>query len=393
MASIKVLLKSDKNSASIYIRLIDGRQVDIVAKTKYSINASEWSKAKEQPKDLKDIYFCNSKEINLINTKWLKEFLDGTTEIVQEIKIPKGLVGYIDFYIDYRKHELKPASISKFNVIKHKMQRLEKHRKKIIYVSDINDKFKNEFVDFYKLHSYAQNTMQRELVLVKTFCKHARFMGLETHSQLDFLKLERGKVEKIYLSFEELKIIDEVDDGKLTDSLKNARDWLIISCYCGQRVSDFLQFKKSQIRIEKGKCLIEFTQKKTKKLMTVPLHKEILKILKKRDGDFPYKISDQKYNDYIKKVCEIAELNKMVYGSKNMELIKDSGIFRKKSDLYKKFELVSSHIGRRSFATNFYGTIPTTYLIYVTGHSTEGMFLSYIGKSNKDIAMEITKYF
>jgi integrase len=127
--------------------------------------------------------------------------------------------------------------------------------------------------------------------------------------------------------------------------------------------------------------------------MTVPLHKEILKILKKRDGDFPYKISDQKYNDYIKKVCEIAELNKMVYGSKNMELIKDSGIFRKKSDLYKKFELVSSHIGRRSFATNFYGTIPTTYLIYVTGHSTEGMFLSYIGKSNKDIAMEITKYF
>jgi integrase len=411
MASIKVLLKSDKNSASIYIRLIDGRQVDIVAKTKYCINAGDWSKAKEQPKDLKDIYFCNlnydlidlksnllkyynnSKEVTLINTKWLKEFLDGTTEILQEIKIPKGLVGYIDFYIDYRKHELKPASISKFNVIKHKMQRLEKHRKKIIYISDINDKFKNEFVDFYKLHSYAQNTMQRELVLVKTFCKHARFMGLETHSQLDSLKLERGKVEKIYLSFEELKIIDEVDDGKLTDSLKNARDWLIISCYCGQRVSDFLQFKKSQIRIEKGKSLIEFTQKKTKKLMTVPLHKEILKILKKRDGDFPYEISDQKYNDYIKKVCEIAELNKMVYGSKNMELIKDSGIFRKKSDLYKKFELVSSHIGRRSFATNFYGTIPTTYLIYVTGHSTEGMFLSYIGKSNKDIAMEITKYF
>lgn len=60
---------------------------------------------------------------------------------------------------------------------------------------------------------------------------------------------------------------------------------------------------------------------------------------------------------------------------------------------YKKYELVTSHIGRRSFATNFYGTIPTTYLIYVTGHSTESMFLNYIGKSNKDLAMELTKYF
>ena len=61
--------------------------------------------------------------------------------------------------------------------------------------------------------------------------------------------------------------------------------------------------------------------------------------------------------------------------------------------MYKKYDLVTSHIGRRSFATNFYGTIPTTFLIYITGHSTESMFLNYIGKSNKDLALEITKYF
>jgi hypothetical protein len=29
----------------------------------------------------------------------------------------------------------------------------------------------------------------------------------------------------------------------------------------------------------------------------------------------------------------------------------------------------------------------------MTGHTTEGMFLTYIGKSNKDIAMELTNYF
>jgi integrase len=127
--------------------------------------------------------------------------------------------------------------------------------------------------------------------------------------------------------------------------------------------------------------------------MTVPLHKKVLEVLKKRDGKFPYAISDQKYNAYIKKVCEIAEINEVVNGSKKLETSEESGIYRKETKEFKKWELVTSHIGRRSFATNFYGKIPTTYLIYVTGHSTEQMFLTYIGKSNKDLAMELTNYF
>jgi integrase len=123
------------------------------------------------------------------------------------------------------------------------------------------------------------------------------------------------------------------------------------------------------------------------------LHKKVLEILKKRDGKFPYAISDQKYNSYIKTVCEIAEINDVVVGSKKLETKEDSGIYRKETGTFKKWELVTSHIGRRSFSSNFYGIIPTNYLIYVTGHSTETMFLTYIGKSNKDLAMELTNYF
>ena len=240
---------------------------------------------------------------------------------------------------------------------------------------------------------YAQNTVQRAFVFIKTFCKHARFLGLETHHQLDSLRIERAKVEKIYLTFEDLAKIENISKDKLTDSLDNAKDWLIISAYCGQRVSDFMRFTNEQIRIEDGKQLIEFTQKKTGKNMTVPLHPKVLEILKKRGGRFPYSTSDQKYNDFIKIVCQLAKINELTKGSKLIETEKDSKVYRKKSGLYEKWELVTSHIGRRSFATNFYGTIPTTYLIYVTGHSTEAMFLNYIGKSNKDLALEITNYF
>jgi integrase len=147
------------------------------------------------------------------------------------------------------------------------------------------------------------------------------------------------------------------------------------------------------IRIEDGQSFIEFTQKKTDKIMTVPVHPKVIEILNKRNGMFPYAISDQKYNDYIKTVCEIAKITQMVTGSKKTETAPESGIFRKETKEYRKCDLVTSHIGRRSFASNFYGTIPTSLLINITGHSTETMFLTYIGKSNKDLAKETHKYF
>ena len=43
---------------------------------------------------------------------------------------------------------------------------------------------------------------------------------------------------------------------------------------------------------------------------------------------------------------------------------------------------ISTHIGRRSFASNFYGNIPTPTIIKVTGHSKEETFLKYINKSD-----------
>ncbi len=120
---------------------------------------------------------------------------------------------------------------------------------------------------------------------------------------------------------------------------------------------------------------------------------KVLEILEKRNGQFPYSFTDQKYNDYIKNVCELAEISQLVFGSIQKEMEKDSKIYRKQEGFYKKWWLVTSHIGRRSFATNFYGTIPTSLLINVTGHSSVVMFLNYIGKSNKDLAMEMGNYF
>ena len=415
MATINFLYRSTKDRANLHLRLLyrfDEKDFVFGVNTKFETTKDYWTK--DHKRKSRDIILTNEQvrvnaELNkienhilkafnssapaTISKQWLQAQIDNYYNPVEEVSIPKELTKYIDFYIKYRKHELKYASIQKFHVIKNKLERFEIKRNSPILIKEVNDKFKNEFVTYYKQEKYSQNTMQRELVFIKTFCKHARFLGLETHPQLDSLRLDREKTEKIYLSLDELKTIENIEKVKLTDSLDNAKDWLIISCFTGARVSDFMRFHAEMIRVEDGESFIEFTQKKTNKIMTIPLHPKVIEILDKRNGSFPYVISDQKYNDYIKKVCEIAGLTQLVNGSKKIETAPKSKIYRKQTSKFRKCDLVSSHIGRRSLATNFYGKIPTSLLINMTGHGSEIMFLVYLGKSNKDLAKETHKYF
>jgi len=410
MASIYLLLQSKRSPAVIYIRLRDGRTLDIKAKTNYHIDPINWDEAEQRPtkKALKEIHIANLdtdlkdlkndllKEYNrckgkkVVDADWLRNFINPPQE--QE-KHPDKLVDYIDTFIEFKKADVKSSTVTKCNVIKHLLMRYEKETKTTLYIRDIDAKFKMDFEKYCIKVGYAPNTTSRNIRFIKTFCRHAKANGVETHYQLDSIKAKYHKVENIYLDEKEIAAIEKIESTKLTEGLENARDWLLISCYCGQRVSDFLRFDKSMIRYEKNKAgelkpLIEFTQVKTEKIMTIPLHKKIIEIMKKYDGNFPRKISDQKYNEHIKKVCEAAEIDEPTNGT-----LFDHETKTKITKDYPKHKLVSSHIGRRSFASNNYGKIPTSFLMYITGHTTEAMFLTYIGKSNKDIAMELTNYF
>ena len=417
MASVNFLYRSLKDKSCLNLRLLyrfNGNDHVIATSTNLEVSKDYW-KNKHKLK-VKDISVINKQieintEINkitnhilkafeqsgasdLLNKQWLDKQLNSYYNRNTKIKtIPKDIVRFIEYYVEQRLNEVKPASITKFNVVKHKLQRLENHIGRSIFINEINEEFKELFVNYCKGENYSQNTMQRELNIIKMFCKFAKYKGVDVHIELEGLKLNKEKTEKIYLS---LKEIDQIEAAQIDKPyLINARDWLIISCFTGQRISDFMRFNKEMIRVEDSKTLLEFDQQKTGKTMTIPLHNKVTSILKKYNGDFPKRISDQRYNDYLKEVCKIAKLHQKIQGKKQINTSKDplERKVRKVEGMYPKYELVTSHIGRRSFATNHYGKIPTSYLIYVTGHSSEEMFLNYIGKSNKDMALELTKYF
>lgn len=422
MASVNYLYRSTKDSAELIVRLLfRSHDIDYVIGAKSGIEVSKnyWTKEhkKKNPKDisvidkqaqvnevlnrLKSHILSRFKEANSdnIDKDWLKSQIDFFHNPPKETRrLPNELLKYFKYFIEEKKNDLALSTIKKYNVVYNLLERYEESTKKNLLLKDVDLSFKKSFEDYCFSEGYAPNTITRAIRCIKTVCNHARYNGLETSYQLEKLKTKYTKTENIYLTIEEIEKLKNIKNEKLTDKLEAARDWLVISCSTGQRVSDFMRFNKKMVRQETkvdGELftVIEFTQKKTGREMTVPLTQDVLDILNKREGDFPPPIADQKYNLHIKEVGAIANLNEEVIGSKKLETKPNSGIFRKVTKKFKKYELISSHIGRRSFATNHYGKIPTSFLIYVTGHSTEQMFLNYIGKSNKDIALELTKYF
>ncbi|WP_417237381.1 tyrosine-type recombinase/integrase [Bizionia paragorgiae] len=422
MASVSFSYRSKKSKAFLEVRLsyrteANGTPISFYSRSKIEVDKKYWTlehkrntfdpvlklRQKAINKDIDDLrdFVLNEfykAKVEDITKEWFLKTLEAyyrtTEEETEETPIPTYLVEYIPFYLDYRKHEMSQTSITKYNVIKHKLERMEASLNKRFQIKDVNENFKLLFVEYYKSQNYSQNTIHRELGFIKTICKHAKTKKIETDPEMDTLKVKKDKdVPKIWLTFEELEKIENLKD--LTPHLENAKDWLLISAYTGQRVSDFMRFTPDMIRTKSGKKLLEFKQKKTGSDMSIPLHDKVLAILSKRNGEFPHPISDQRYNEFIKKVCKKAELNQMLEGKLQKNISKDEKkkIFRIVSGTYPKWKLVSSHIGRRTFASNFYGKMPTSYLMNITGHTTEVMLREYLGKSKDDLAMETFKYF
>jgi integrase len=226
---------------------------------------------------------------------------------------------------------------------------------------------------------YSLNNAGLQLKLLKMICKEAERMSINVNPYTrhieSFTQKSKDRVLQT-ISFEEIKQIKALRD--LPSTLENARKWILIGLYVGQRVSDLLALKPSQLRFIENGVYIDINQQKTDKYVTVGVvDKEVIQILKQR---FPYPISAQLFNRQIKQICQIAGIYEMVSGYKLCIKTK-----RKRLGIHPKYSLISSHDLRRSFATNYFGKIETPILMQITGHSKESTFLSYIGSQvNKD---------
>lgn len=325
------------------------------------------------------------KEDASIDGEWLKKVVHEFYNPIEKTTIPDNLTEYWDQYLKFRQHEMRPQSYQKWIQTKKKIELYEKKTDQTVKIKDVNEEFVRGWIECLEAEEYAHSTIRKGFIQIKAVCMHAKIKGVPTSRDLETLTIKNrnANLPKIYLSFEEIEKIRNLTN--LSESLDNVRDWLVISCFVGQRISDFMRINKSMIRETPDGRFIDLKQQKTGKDVTIPILPEVDEILNKRDGNFPRRISDQRYNDYLKEVCKMAGIDNPIQGKVKMVV---DGRSRGVIDTYPKYQLIASHVGRLSFATNFYGKVPTSYLMNITGHSEERTFLIYIGKTTKDTAKD-----
>lgn len=334
---------------------------------------------KEQNKDLGqnvliDSFWLKSKIIECFNrvektdtgilTNFIQEIIDNAS--TRKVKIKGG------YKLGLSKSR-ENSFVSTNSIIK---EYQTKKLKKQIHFIDIDENLIDKFTNWLLItKKYAVNTASKHIANIKTVSIEAERKGIQVNPYAKHIVIFTESDEDRFiqtLSLDELETIRKTD---LTgEAYNNARKWILLGCEFGQRGGDLLEItKEKNIRNKGGYLYLDIIQQKTKKAVTVPIIKPyIVDII---ENSFPYKISTQKLNFYIKKVCEIAKINAMTEGK-----IYDSKTERKELKFYEKYKLITTHCFRRSFATNNYKIYPTALLIAITGHSKESLFLSYINK-------------
>ena len=415
MATIKFLLQSKSDNAPIYLRLSVNRDLVIKRKTGLFINPKNWSD-KGLPKQttnanknlsteltglstviIKKLNGANSNGIT-INGNWLQHNIDlhfkRITENKQSELITDAIQDLID-NADVRKNGkggigLSKSRINAYNSLKNILTDYQGNNQ--FKVKEVNVRFAKDFLK-YLLHTkkYQKSYAIKKIADLKTVCYDAETNGIEVNPQLKKIESTKPSNENIiYLNSSELQKIENADITN--EALQNARKWLLLGCNIGQRGGDLLNLNENNFVTRNGYNVIELKQQKTGKNVTISVLEKTKEIL---DTGLPYKISIQKFNDHIKDVCEIAEINEMTNGAKIEVTIKGKGNKhkRKKDGVYPKYDLIASHVCRRSFATNLYGTLPTALIMQITAHSTEKMLLNYIGKDSLDYAQQIADFY
>ncbi len=245
-----------------------------------------------------------------------------------------------------------------------------------------------ELVDYLKEKRLKASTIDKIIKNLKVFLSQADLMdGIEVCQDFKktvsgkslFAKVDKEETDHVYLTEAEIQQITNADMPD--ERLAEIRDLFIIQCWTGLRISDLSRLERGNIK----DGLLSITAKKTRQKVVIPVTNELQTVLNKYPERLPEPPSSQHFNRQLKIICKLAGIDEptMAETKRNgMTVIAP----------VPKYELVTSHTGRRSFATNLYRRgIPSTQLMLLTGHKSESSFLRYIKVSKTDNARDVAE--
>lgn len=405
---LKIKGKEEKDTLyPIYMQFIySGRRL------KFSfgqmIKPSDWNKSKQRVK---------KKDATTLDGKFaLNDLLDSLENICTKtyneslkngIPAPEVLKDAMESFINHNHHDASKPTLftlaDRFihGEIKNKGKEkskgsldnyaaVVKHLKDFEAATKYRVDFETITLDFFytyttylqKKKGLAVNTIAKDISILKVFMGEALDLGYTKNMQFKHKKFSfsEEETEHVYVTEEELhKLYKFKIENK---KMEQVRDLFIFGAWVGLRFSDFSTIKPENIVNIEGDRFIKIITQKTKEFVIIPCNPLVLEILDKysyNTNSLPKALSNQKFNDYIKDVCESAGMN-------------EKGRLSTRPDM-KLYQVISSHTARRSFATNYYlQGFPTIDLMNITGHKTEKSFLRYIRMSKSDTAKRLNEH-
>lgn len=225
------------------------------------------------------------------------------------------------------------------------------------------------FIHFAQEKNYSTNYIGGQIKNWKTLGKAVAGNPIYDHEDFKII----SEINKdVYLDEPEIKLIYDL---KLSEALSITRDWFILDCYTGLRVSDLTLLTKKNY----SKGMITIANEKTDESVVIPVHRYVKEILAKYKG-FPPKLSDQTLNDNIKVIAKKAGIKGTV-----LYTITKGG--KRKDEYLKKWQMISNHSARRSFITNLRKNgVPDSVVMKLTGIKSPATLKRYDQLTSEEAA-------
>lgn len=324
---------------------------------------------------LKQVYLDLENKNTAITMEVLKNELDialGKTEV------EKPQDDFLQFYRNYTDKRIaaEGAAAKSFKTAINTMTEFVGNKKTTF--DDVDYLFYEAFVGFLKNKGFSNNYIGNHIKIMKVILNYATKIGVNKNISFQNFEKPVEEIDNIYLTEDEIRRIYGL---QLKGYLERARDLFIVGCCTAMRFSDFTQIRPENIK----DGFISLTTQKTTERIIVPIHWMVQEILDKYKGVLPKSISNQKMNEYLKEIGEIAEINECITKTRT-----EGG--KRVTRSFEKYKLITTHTARRSGATNMYKNgIPTLAIMKITGHKTESSFLTYIKISKEENATMLAK--
>lgn len=188
------------------------------------------------------------------------------------------------------------------------------------------------------------------------------------------LKLRTQRVVNTWCDEKDLEALTRVTT--YDDDEESVWASFLIGAYTGARHSDFLRFDETNI----VNGMLTYVSQKTKIQSTVPLKPIVARLIPLAKAS---ELDDGLYNETLRNLCQRAGINKRV------KVFKGG-----REQVGPKYQFISSHTARRSFATNLYLRNCDIYAIgkmmgHTNIHTTEG----YICCGLRELPDRVMGYF